>query len=254
MRRESAVQRIWWPLQAALAFSITRDRSFAAEVGSSELACRAIRLDLDIRLAQRELAKTASTVKESSSESTPVNADEAWRWLASLVADERVTIRALAMDRYRDGRSFIEREYQPSDALPPATAEHLVLWDAPPDGETWLAPSNHILLGGQGRFYKKAMVHGPSVMLATQEPGEAVSLLATKDPVTELDLSHEAWQCLPLEEAIRRARPIVFPKGVPAGLKVYQRNFQIEQYLESKGVSHPGPRTFQRAFSKAATR
>jgi hypothetical protein len=158
------------------------------------------------------------------------------------------------MDRYRDGLNFIEKEYQPPDALPPAAAEHLVLWDAPPTGETWLAPSNHVLLGGQGRFYKRAMVHGPSIILATQGSDEAVSLLASRNPFSEPDLRHDAWQCLPVEEAIRRALPIVFPNGVPPGLKVKQRNSQIGKYLETKGVTHPGVRTFQRAFSEAARR
>jgi hypothetical protein len=201
------MHRKWWPLQSAIAFIMTRDQSFAAEVALADGTDRCIKDDLEVRVTHRAIEERPITSVQEA------DAETAWRLLRNLIADERIKARGTAIDCHLHCTQLVPTERVPG-VLPPDAVEHLVLWDSP-SGETWLAPGGRMCLNGQGRYWKRVMVNSPELLAALDEDttnvADATSMQVSVT-TAERSIAQSKSPCAP---EMWEAASQKFPGGIP---------------------------------------
>jgi hypothetical protein len=141
--------------------------------------------------------------------------------------------------------------------LPPDAVEHLVLWDAPND-ETWLAPYNHLFLGGQGRFWKRVTVNRPELLAALGQDtantngADAASMQCGAAMGERGDTSSKSPCAREIWEAAKKVFPL--PDGIPSEFGPTKLKAYLEPLLREmpsvRVPTHTGfaPKTYSRAL------
>jgi hypothetical protein len=238
--------RVWRPLHVVLAFLQTRSEEFAAEVEQDPNCGKYIDVNLDARLAYKE-------VENNRPLPTVESCKAAWARLRAWIEDGKVQARGTAVDRHNSGLSGVDIT-RTHGVMPPEEAAGLVLWDEPSTDETWLKPDDPAIFG-QGRHWKRVEINWLHVIkVAAEEDAAPTAMSAPPAPDKQRGTfpNPHLDSKSPYASEIWKVALTVFPEGIPENYKNARLRRSLEPKLrEANGVKLPNHGLAAKTYGKA---